>query len=84
VASPTVTQALSDELPTFTGLLATCNRTIKALEAGQIAPPVGNAIHNGVGTVVRIVKLELEAAKMLNRAPTMLPRMLPAPTEERV
>lgn len=77
MASELSKSIIEGDLPTFDGLLRTCNRTITALEKGEVAPPVGNAIHNGVSTVIRIVKLELEAAKLLNRAPTLLPRLLP-------
>lgn len=81
MASELTESVVSNELPTLEGMLIACNRTIQKLEKGETTPAMANAQVNTIGTVVRIVKLELEAAKSLNRVPTMLPRMLPMPPQ---
>lgn len=64
-------------LPTLDSMLRTCQRTLDGLEGGTITPGIANANVNTVSAIVRIVNLELQAAKLLNRAPTMLPLLMP-------
>lgn len=77
VRAERVVVEIEEDLPTFERMLMTCNRTISKLESGEITPAVGNAIHGGIGTAVRIAKLEMDAARMLNRTPRLVTRLLP-------
>lgn len=66
----------NNDFPRAEELMIRCNRTAEALEKGEVTPSVGNAIQNQASVMIRIVKLELDAAKLLNRTATLLPRFL--------
>lgn len=49
----------------------TMGDTIRRLRDGEVNPAVANAIVNSTSTMLRVVKLQMEYAKMTGQAPNI-------------
>lgn len=64
------------KIATAEELLVLNTQTLVGLSAGEIATGQANSIYTGIGTAIRMAKLDLEAAKHLNQTPVLLHQML--------
>lgn len=61
---------MTDTSPkTANDLLDVLSENIQRLRSGEATPAVANAIVNSSGAMLRIVKLQMEYAKLTNRTP---------------